>query len=306
MSAQQQECHQQLVGPTTAGDAATVQEPLRTSSGIRGYDVVRSVLGLVLLLASVAKGYDLAAGVMPENALLASPWVAIGLVTFEALFGGWLLVGRGPRFTYWLALACFAAFLFVAVLQGLGGRTSCGCLGRIPVSPWLAAAFDSGALIALVIWRPGANQNAGWLSLKLFAPFLVGAAILLSILSAWAYYDFGSLTVALAYVRGDAVAVNPRALYLGEGTRGTVRSTSLQLVNLTDDPITVIGWNSSGCVGITELPTTLLPRTEQSIQVNLGFVGRPGPFTHRVLFYTSDQNQPALEFRFSGRIRAPG
>jgi len=63
---------------------------------LAGYDVVRIVVGFVLLTAAALKGYQLAAGPVAETGLLTSRWFLIGVVEFELFFGLWLLAGPPP------------------------------------------------------------------------------------------------------------------------------------------------------------------------------------------------------------------
>jgi hypothetical protein len=58
---------------------------------VAGYDVVRVVLGLVLLTAAALKGYQLATEPIVGWGFLNSRWFLIGVVDFELFFGLWLL-----------------------------------------------------------------------------------------------------------------------------------------------------------------------------------------------------------------------
>ena len=84
------------------------------TSGLAGYDVVRIVLGLVLLVAVALKGHQLATEPVAETGLLTSRWFLIAVVEFELFFGLWLLGGLLPKWTSRVALLCFG--LFAALL----------------------------------------------------------------------------------------------------------------------------------------------------------------------------------------------
>jgi hypothetical protein len=118
------------------------------------YDAVRIALALVLLTAAGLKGYQLATEPVLGGGLLESRWFLIAVVEFEILFGLWLLSGLAPGWTWRAAVLCFGAFAAVSACKGLAGEPSCGCFGRVPVSPWYTLTFDLAVLGALFAWRP--------------------------------------------------------------------------------------------------------------------------------------------------------
>ena len=121
---------------------------------IAGYDVVRIVLGLILLTAASLKGHQLATEPVAETSLFTSRWFLICVVEFELFFGLWLLFGLYPRRTWQAAIVCFSAFACVSLYKALSGEASCGCFGRVPVNPWYTLILDLTALAALVFCRP--------------------------------------------------------------------------------------------------------------------------------------------------------
>jgi len=121
---------------------------------IAGYDVVRIVLGLVLLTAAALKGHQLATEPVAGTGLLTSRWFLIGVVEFEFFFGLWLLAGPYPKWTWAAAFCCFALFAGVSLWKGLSGEACCGCFGRVPVNPWYTLILDLAAVGALLCWRP--------------------------------------------------------------------------------------------------------------------------------------------------------
>jgi hypothetical protein len=84
----------------------------------------------------------------------------VGLVEFEFAFGVWLLVGYCPRGTWRVAVACFGAFAGMNLYQGLTGTASCGCFGRVSISPWWTLLGDLTAVAALLCWRPLRQPDA--------------------------------------------------------------------------------------------------------------------------------------------------
>lgn len=131
----------------------------RGLSKIAGYDVVRVVLGLVLLAAAGLKGHQLLTEPVVGDGLLHARWLLIGIVEFELVFGLWLLAGVFPRATWRFALACFTCFAGVSLFKALSGEASCGCFGRVAVNPWYTFTLDMAAVAALLYWRP--NKGGG-------------------------------------------------------------------------------------------------------------------------------------------------
>ena len=143
----------------------------RHARGFRlaGYDVVRVLLGLLLLTAAAFKGFELATEPVANSGLLTSRWLLVIVVEFEFLFGLWLLAGLRPRLTRVAAIVVFTAFGAVAAYKGVTGEASCGCFGKVPVNPWYTLILDVAAICALLASRPmsqaprhAALQRFGW------------------------------------------------------------------------------------------------------------------------------------------------
>ncbi len=129
---------------------------------VAGYDVVRIVLGLVLLTAAGLKGHQLATEPVPGTGLLTSRWFLIGVVEFELFFGLWLLFALYPRRTWQAALLCFSGFACVSLYKALSGEATCGCFGRVPVNPWYRFMLDTAAVTALLRWPPRGVYQLAW------------------------------------------------------------------------------------------------------------------------------------------------
>ena len=81
-------------------------------------------------------------------------------VEFELFFGLWLLAGILPKPTWAAALVCFGLFACVSLYKALSGYASCGCFGRVPVSPWYTVTFDLAIIASLVRWRPKRQRRS--------------------------------------------------------------------------------------------------------------------------------------------------
>ncbi len=115
---------------------------------------MRRLLALLLFIAAALKA--LYPSTTSHQGILGLPSHSLSsaLIVFEFVLGSWLLTGW-QRVSLWLATTvCFSVFAPIALGSGLRGSTSCGCFGRVAVSPWWTVAIDVAALVALTIWVP--------------------------------------------------------------------------------------------------------------------------------------------------------
>lgn len=123
--------------------------------------VIPIAFGLLLFSAAFLKGYEL----FEAPLLDANPWYSrafqIAAVEAEWVLGLWLLSGLWRWGVRWAALAAFHTFLAVSVTRALAGEETCGCFGRVPISPIWMAALDLAAILALWLWRPPKGRGVG-------------------------------------------------------------------------------------------------------------------------------------------------
>jgi hypothetical protein len=143
----------------SSGGRAVVAASFRLGGlarGWSGYDVVRIVLGVLLLSAAGLKAHQLATEPVLSTGLLDSRWLLMATVEFELLFGLWLLGNIWPKPTWAAALACFGLFTCVSLYKALSGYATCGCFGRVSVNPWYTATLDlSGGVLAFPLAAKG-------------------------------------------------------------------------------------------------------------------------------------------------------
>jgi hypothetical protein len=264
-------------------------------------------LSVVLLATSLSKAYTAAAGLTIEPFFFTSRPFLGSLAAGEAVFAIWLLYTSRLHLARQLAIVCFTVFTGVALMQGIGGQPSCHCLGDVvPVTPWQAVAFDVAALLALVSSRPAEQSIRTENRFRQFLPYFAGGLVLLTILGGWSLIRFGSVALGLAYLRGEKLAVVPRYVNLGDGFPGEVRAITVQLVNLSDHVVILVGTRPRcGCKVLADLPLTLAPHGSCSFCVLIEFTVVPGDgpeFTREVLLYTAQKGQPFLAFWTSGRV----
>jgi hypothetical protein len=265
------------------------------------------ILGVFLLAAAGLKAYGLALDPLSQESFLGSPRVQVAAVEIETLLGLWLLSGRLPRLAWGCALGFFGLLAGVSLLLALDGQRSCGCLGRVEASPWLAFAFDLGAVVSLLIWRPARELETRpvvWLGglLKTVA----GTVAFLTLIGGAFLLLCDNPNEALARLRGEAITVEPAVSQVGQAVAGEQRTFAVRLTNIQQRPVRIVGGSADCfCIATDDLPFTLRPGQSRSIQVRVTFRGGGGRFQHRFVFYTDDEKQAAVAARFGGRVTKP-
>jgi hypothetical protein len=258
-----------------------------------------------LLLATAAlKAHALATNTAQPMPLLTSLRAQVAVIQVEGLLGLWLLTGLYLRAARWVALALFTALAGVSLFLGMSGESSCGCLGRLKVNPWLTFAVDLTVVVVLAWWRvpqgPGQGSNR-WL--RGGATILAGAAAFLLLIMGGLIVVFDDPWLALARLRGESIRVEPAVSDIGAGVPGERREFTVHLVNHTDHPVRCIGGTAScACVTTDDLPITLAPGEARPVRVTTGFRGGKGVFLESFLFYTDDANQGEVVARMAGRV----
>ncbi len=134
----------------------TAQSPVGESR-FQAYDLVRWLVGVVLLTAAAMKDYQLATGPVAETSLLTSRWFMITAVEFEWALGLCLVGGLWKRQTWWAAVVSFTIFACITAYKVWQGEASCGCFGKVEIDPRYTLGLDLVLLAALVTWRPRSN-----------------------------------------------------------------------------------------------------------------------------------------------------
>jgi methylamine utilization protein MauE len=169
---------------------------------------VTILVGLVLLVAAVLKGYELATEPVPETSLFTARWFLTGLVEFELMLGLWLVSGLHARASRSAALLSFTAFGIITLYKGVSGEASCGCFGKVEASPWHVLGLDIAVVAALWFVTPAGLcvstirvhpfRFAGFLLIALLAA-IPGAALMIGYTPA-ALADDGGITGDSSFV----------------------------------------------------------------------------------------------------------
>jgi hypothetical protein len=254
------------------------------------------------------KAHGLFADASPRETPFSTPQLQVLAVEVEAVLGVWLLSGLWPRAAWAAALALFAALAGASLYLALDGQRSCGCFGRVEVSPWWTAGLDVAAITLLALIRPQPVQAAGEplgrrLSRSPALTAVAGAVILLGLGAGGLTLAFESPGHALAYLRGESVLVEPAVSDVGSAPPGVATELRITIKNLTDHAIRLTGgMQDCTCLTTQDLPVSVPAHGNVTVRVVLGFRGSPGKFQQRFHFYTDESSQPVLIGRAVGRV----
>ena len=205
-----------------------------------------------------------------------------------------------PFFAWLVAIATFLGFAGVSGYFGAVGVASCGCLGAIKTSPWVAFGIDLTALTLLAVGRPGWRPGAGAelrRSARTGLRWAGGVAVILAVLTAAATLLAGSPRHALARLRGETVTADGY-LDFGAGPAGGLVTQTATLQNWTDQPVRVVGGTSDcSCTTTEDLPVTLPPGGEAAVRIRMTIpAASRGQLTRTVELWTDSPRAPKVRF----------
>jgi hypothetical protein len=271
--------------------------------------LIPRTLGILLLAAAGLKLHGL--GVAPLSAIgwFSTAWFQVGLIVAEVVLGMWLVSGLAPLGSWALCVATFGGFAAFSFYQGLLGQSSCGCFGRLSVSPWYAFILDLAVLTGLGFGRPDLKavyqQPTATLKPVLLASvFTVGGVLLFAgLLFGTAHFAFGSVPAAVAYFRGERISIEPSVADVGAGAQGESKDVAVTLTNWTDQPIQVFGGTANcSCTVLGDLPVLIPAMESRLLSVQVHFKGSPGIFTRKAAFLVKNDGFKRVEFPITGRI----
>jgi hypothetical protein len=266
--------------------------------------VVRIVLGLLLLATAGLKIHGLYTDPYSQESILLSPRMIVAVIELEVLLGLWLLSGFAVRAARVAALVFFALGAAGSLYLAIEGQASCGCFGRVEVSPWTAVTLDLLAVAVLFTFKPSLLPIFGR---RAEIPYALKIALVSAILLALTSGAFLLLTDdpvhALDQIRGQVVAVDPPRTNVGDAEPGARRAFAVRITNLTNKPIRIVGGTvDCQCLATRELPRLIPANHTVSITVEMRFQGTPGRFVHRCAFHTDAEEQRVVVARFAGRV----
>jgi len=213
----------------------------------------------------------------------------------------WLLSGLAPRAAWLASLVFFALGAAANLYLALEGQRSCGCFGRVEVSPWWTALADLLVVFLLMtISAPALYlEPARTSSFRTTNRLLVAALPLL--LCVALITDFVESLDFLPSMQ--KLSMVPRSIELGDGRHGDVYRCEVLLRNHTGSPLRVYGGTTTcRCVATDDLPVVLDPGASHPITIRFQLRGLPGRFKHHFLLFTDDEGAPLAVGSFNGRI----
>lgn len=239
-----------------------------------------------------------------SNSFFAAPRIQLASIEAEIILGAWLLSGFAAGAAWALSFGFFGILAGASLYLALNQQESCGCFGRVVVSPWLSLTPDLVIIAAIGVWRPrrqaipplSAWFRGAWQT-------ILGASVLLAVLGGSFWLAVDQPADFLARLRGENVTIVPELCQLGEGKPGEERVYQVRLTNHSDRPVRVVGGTRScACSVLHNLPITLAPGATGSLEVRVSFRGSPGIFQHSFALVTDDKAQTFIYGRFTGRV----
>jgi hypothetical protein len=121
---------------------------------------IKHFLAIILLSAAGLKAYQVFTNSGPvTSGLVHDRLVILGVIESEMLLGLWLLVGGIAPIRRIVAIICFACFAGISAYEALHQLPDCGCFGKMKIPPMFTAAFDVGAVFALLVIKPGSYER---------------------------------------------------------------------------------------------------------------------------------------------------
>lgn len=269
---------------------------------------LRILLGSVLLVAAGLKAHALWTDPIPPLSLFSSPRWQLALLEVEALVGLWLVIGWSPLGAWLVGFVAFGLLGLVSLYLALLGESSCGCFGKVAVSPWVTFVGNVVAAATLWRWRPravsvlkAAGLHPGRIVLGV-GYLLAGVIILAGGFLGLAYCLGHSPGTLLVVLRGESVTVEPTLSDLGSGVPGEKRSFQVQVTNHTERAIRHLGGTAT-CSCIAEgLPVTVPAKGSANITITARFVGPSGVRQEALHLYTDDDFHPVVITRYRREI----
>ncbi|MCA9216116.1 MAG: hypothetical protein KDB27_23775 [Planctomycetales bacterium] len=140
--------------------------------------ILRYGIACLLVTAALLKTHELGSRPVAAFDLWSKKVVVLGAVQIEVFLATWLFLGIRRRGCWTAVTLCFTIFTGVTIARGFQGAASCGCFGKVMISPWLTAAFDIAVLSALIALRQSfcaENGRVSGLSVLLTCVAFVGA-----------------------------------------------------------------------------------------------------------------------------------
>lgn len=277
----------------------------------RAFIVIRTVLGMLLLVAAALKIYGLSVSTVPPVGWFSTPAVQAVAVGWEILLSVWLLSGIILVGSWLAAIATFVVLAAISGYLGWIGQATCDCFGTIEASPWLAFAMDLTALLMLLTVGPDLSvqpkneYEEAWQTNSVFLCFMLGAGVMLAGLIGMGIWLYGSPERVWARLQDEPLSVTPEYIDCGSGKPGETLEATVAVSNWTDEPVSINGGTSDcSCVATVGLPITIPPNESREIPLRLRVPpSKSGAFTRKVELWTDCKEKRTLYLRVGCQVR---
>ena len=119
-------------------------------------------------------------------------------------------------------------------------------------------------------------------------------------------HRFGSMSAALAYLRGERLLVDESSKTIDDVRSGSEIVVRYGFTNWAAHPVKLLGMSSScSCTVVEDLPMTLAASETKAVSVKIKVdEGRPD-FTGSIRVFTDDPRSPEIILSYSLRITPP-
>lgn len=274
-----------------------------SSAGRRGFPSVRILLGLLLLAAAGLKLYGSKVTEVPLVGWLSAPRVQVAAAVWEIVLGLWLLSATYQAGAWLAAIVTFFAFAGVSGYLGQAGVVTCGCLGVVRASPWLAFGVDVTALVLLAVCRPALRTGSFRLPPRVVG-IAASAGAMLLVLTGFGIWTYGSPQAVLARLQGRTLTISSDYIDFGSGTVDQVLTADVEVWNVSDRPVRLTGGTTDcTCVTTSGLPKTIPPGESWPVPVKLTIPSAgSGRFTRVVELWTDRVGEQTIRVRVGCRV----
>jgi len=144
------------------------------------------------------------------------------------------------------------------------------------------------------------KTRLGWLK----GP-MIGAMLVLIVAIAFGYMVFGSMGVALAYLRGQSVFVTPKSYDIGVCTDQELKVAKFRIHNLSRSDLVVTGANTNcTCVMPGEYPISIPPGKSREIEFQVRLSKAQPILSQLVTLYTDSADQHAIPLRITAQVES--
>jgi uncharacterized membrane protein YphA (DoxX/SURF4 family) len=265
---------------------------------VEPYTVLRVTLGLLLIVSALLKGHQLATDPFGRTGLPGPRWVGIALVELEFLLGVWLLSGLAAKAASAVATLGFCAFACVSLFKAISGEESCGCFGKVAMSPWISVGISVSAVVSLLLVPSPARSRAFngrsmglmaapialavWGGFKMTEMSWPNSEKAIGLIGAESLHDFGTINPTQT----------PRSEYV------------FLLRNTSDHPIRILETSSTcGCTTATTATQVVEPGQHTEVRVALDLRNRIGQRMEEVHLLTDDRKTKHVRLSVRANVR---